>query len=543
MNHLLSKAYNVKIWIRLVVTIWLMLVVAWSGIVYWASWEQRRAAIEQARYFADSVHQMTLAGLTGMMMTGTVAQRAIFLDQIKSSNDVNELRVLRGDAISKQFGAGTAEESQRDSVEQEALQSGKPFYQVQQEGAGEVLRVVLPAIAKSNYLGKNCLMCHTVPEGTVLGAVSMKLSLKRANDSTQNFTIKILAVAVGTSIPLLFAIYLFITHFVTRPLREMTQSIHNIAEGEGDLTRRLPVRGSDEIGQASAMFNRLLEKLGNLIGQISNSAGQVSEASHQMSANAAQIAESSERQNEKSASAAAAMDQMTSGIAAVAGSAEEVQHASDESLRRTEQSDEKLAQLLAQIQMVENAFRKIAGTVDEFIGSTQSISAMTGQVKDIANQTNLLALNAAIEAARAGEAGRGFAVVADEVRKLAEKSAQSAQQIDGITQAIAQQSGAIETSIQEGMTELRTSNDSMREVSAVLAEARQSVVRVNEGMNAIREATINQRSASQSATGNVAAIAAMAEENTHAIEQAARAAEHLEQLANALQDAVSRFKY
>lgn len=543
MNYLLSKAYNVKIWIRLVITIWVMLVIAWSGIVYWASWEQRRAAIEQARYFADSVHQMTLAGLTGMMMTGTVAQRAIFLDQIKNSNDVNELRVLRGEAVSKQFGAGTAEESQRDSTEQEALQSGKPYYQVQQEGAGEVLRVVLPAIAKSSYLGKNCLMCHTVPEGTVLGAVSMKLSLKRANDSTRDFTIKILAVAVGASIPLLFAIYLFITHFVTRPLREMTHSLHNIAEGEGDLTHRLPVRGSDEIGQASTMFNRLLEKLGNLIGQISNSAGQVSEASHQMTANAAQIAESSERQNEKSASAAAAMDEMTSGIAAVAGSAEEVQQASDESLRRTEQSDEKLAQLLAQIQMVENAFRKIADTVNEFIGSTQSISAMTGQVKDIANQTNLLALNAAIEAARAGESGRGFAVVADEVRKLAEKSALSAQQIDGITQVIAQQSGAIEMSIQEGVTELRASNDSMREVSAVLAEARQSVVRVNEGMTAIHEATINQRSASQSVTGNVAAIAAMAEENTLAIERAARAAEHLEQLANSLQDAVSRFKY
>jgi methyl-accepting chemotaxis protein len=323
----------------------------------------------------------------------------------------------------------------------------------------------------------------------------------------------------------------------------MTHSLHNIAEGEGDLTHRLPVRGSDEIGQASTMFNRLLEKLGNLIGQISNSAGQVSEASHQMTANAAQIAESSERQNEKSASAAAAMDEMTSGIAAVAGSAEEVQQASDESLRRTEQSDEKLAQLLAQIQMVENAFRKIADTVNEFIGSTQSISAMTGQVKDIANQTNLLALNAAIEAARAGESGRGFAVVADEVRKLAEKSALSAQQIDGITQVIAQQSGAIEMSIQEGVTELRASNDSMREVSAVLAEARQSVVRVNEGMTAIHEATINQRSASQSVTGNVAAIAAMAEENTLAIERAARAAEHLEQLANSLQDAVSRFKY
>lgn len=538
-----NKLYDVKIWIRLVGTIWLMLVVAWSGMIYWASMEQRDTAISQARDFADSVHQMTLAGLTGMMLTGTVAQRAVFLDQIKHSNGINELRVLRGESVARQFGPGVAGESQADAVEQKVLQGAAPYYQVEPAGGGEILRVVIPAVARSNYLGKNCLMCHQVPEGTVLGAVSMKLSLDKANESVRQFAYKIFAVAVGISLPLLLFIYVFISRFVTSPLNSMTHGLRDISEGDGDLTRQLAVRGTDEIGQASSVFNQLMEKLRALIAHVSGSAEQVAEASRQLTHNATQVAESSDRQSEKSSDAAAAVDRIAASIASVAESAEQVQQASEESLQRSRQGNERLSRLLAQIGAVEAAFRKIADTVNEFIASTQAIAAMTGQVKAIAEQTNLLALNAAIEAARAGEQGRGFAVVADEVRKLAEKSAESAGQIDNVTRIIGQHSAAIELAIQEGTAELDSSNDSLKEVAAVLYQANESVIRVNEGLGSIRAATDSQRMASQEVATSVEAIAVMAEENSHAIEQAAAGAQHLEQLANALQVVVSRFRY
>jgi methyl-accepting chemotaxis protein len=540
---LLGRMYDIKIWIRLVGTIWLMLVLAWSGMIYWASAEQRDTAISQARDFADSVHQMTLAGLTGMMLTGTVGQRAVFLDQIKHSNGINEVRVLRGEPVVRQFGAGAAGENQADTVEQKVLQGAAPYYQVEPAGGGEILRVVIPAVARSNYLGKNCLMCHRVPEGTVLGAVSMKLSLDKANASVRQFAYKLFAVAVGISLPLLLFIYVFIRRFVTSPLNSMTHGLRDISEGDGDLTRRLAVLGEDEIGQASSVFNQLMEKLRALIAHVSGSAAQVAEASRQLTHNAAQVAESSDHQSEKSTGAAAAVDRIAASIASVAQSAEQVQQASEESLLRSREGNERLSRLLTQIGAVEAAFRKIADTVNEFIASTQAINAMTGQVKDIAEQTNLLALNAAIEAARAGEQGRGFAVVADEVRKLAEKSAESASRISNITGVISQHSAAIEASIQEGTAELGASSDSLREVAAVLSQANDSVIQVNQGLGNIRAATDSQRAASQEAAASVEAIAAMAEENSRAIEQAAAAARHLEQLADALQRAVSRFRY
>jgi PAS domain S-box/diguanylate cyclase (GGDEF) domain len=265
MHALLRKLYNIKIWLRLVVSIWAMLVIAWTSVIYWASYEQRRTAIEQARDFSLSVHQMTLAGLTGMMITGTISQRAVFLEQIEKSNNIRHLSVVRGDNVVRQFGKGLAAESPTDAVEEQVLRSGKSFFQVQTTEAGESLRVVMPAIAQSNYLGKNCLSCHQVPEGAVLGAVSMEISLDKVNDAVSAFGSKVFVVAVLISVPLLVFIYVFISRFVTFPLREMTKGLDKIALGESDLSQRLAIHGRDELGQASAAFNRVIAKARKLI--------------------------------------------------------------------------------------------------------------------------------------------------------------------------------------------------------------------------------------------------------------------------------------
>jgi methyl-accepting chemotaxis protein len=534
---------DLKIWLKLTVAIWVMLVCAWTALIFWESHVNRQTAIEQATEFSLSMHEATLAGLTGMMITGTVSQREVFLDQIKQLSIIRDLRVLRGEAVTKLFGPGNAKDNRAgDPVEEQVLATGQAYNEVQSDATGEYLRVVRPAKASKSYLGKDCILCHQVPEGTVLGAVSMKISLDQVNRAVGAQRIKSLLAAMLLSVPLLTFIYLFIRNVVTRPLDQMVAGLRNIAKGEGDLTQRLAVRGNDEIGEASLAFNEMMAKIAMLVRQVSESAGEVSTAARQLVSSARQVASSSHRQNETSTSAASSVEQMVSAITSIAKSTESVHEQSRDSLRRSEEGNTSLSRLVGEVGMVESTVREIAASVQQFVDSTVAITNMTREVKDIADQTNLLALNAAIEAARAGEQGRGFAVVADEVRKLAEKSAGSASEIDSITRALSQRSDAVQRSIQTGLDHLASSQNSMQVVSTVLGEASGSVTRVGLGLDEIASATEEQRRVSGQVANNIESIAGMARENNDAVEQTASAAQRLEQLAVNLQDTVGRFK-
>lgn len=537
----MKKFSDLKIWIRLTSAIWLMLVVTWTGVIWWGSTMNREAAINQAKDFSHSVREMTLAGLTGMMITGTVGQRAVFLDQIKQLAIVKDLKVIRAKPVVAQFGPGQASEAANDDVERRVEETGKEFSEVQSGPDGESLRVVYPALASKNYLGKNCITCHQVPEGTVLGVVSMRISLTKVNEAVRDFSVKIFVSAVLVSVPFLAFIYLFIRRFVTEPLEEMTAGLRAIAAGRGNLTRRLQVRSQDEIGQASSVFNQMMEQFAGLVRQVGNTSNHVFDTSHQLTADANKVANGSQRQTEQSAVAAAAVEQVVASIAAIARSAESVYAQAQESLARSEEGNESLNRLMSSVRSVEQAVTGIAESVNQFMGSTDAISVMTREVKDIAEQTNLLALNAAIEAARAGEQGRGFAVVADEVRKLAEKSARSALEIDAITQKLGQQSVAVKGAISDGLDHLNTSRESANTVQSVLAAASDNVARVGHGLDEIAKATEEQQRVSADVAANIEDIAAMARDNSGAVEQTTSAARQLESLSEELKSAVGQF--
>lgn len=257
-----------KIWVRLVVSILMAVLISGAGLIHWATLEQRNLAIEQSKDFATSVHQMTLAGLTGMMITGTIGYRKLFLEQIEESNHIQSLKVFRGDPVIKQYGLGFDGETASNALETTVLISGEPYFNVVRDKDGqERLKAIIPVKAAENYLGKNCLICHDVPAGTVLGAVSMDVSLAKAAETTHAFGLRAVLVGALLCIPLGGLIWFFIGGLVTRPLREMTRGLNQVADGDIEQAKPLPILRQDEVGEATTAFNRVMAKTGELLQQ------------------------------------------------------------------------------------------------------------------------------------------------------------------------------------------------------------------------------------------------------------------------------------
>ncbi len=328
---------------------------------------------------------------------------------------------------------------------------------------------------------------------------------------------------------------------INRSLDELRNVMVKMS-ADGDLNTRVKVHGHDEIGEAAGAFNGLIDNFAGIIRQVGNSAGTVSATATNLSVSSAQIAQSSQAQAEAAAATAAAVEEITVSISSVASNTEDVRKLSEKSLQQTRLGNQNVTGMIGEIGRVQDAVKLIAGSVKEFVDSTRAITGMTQQVKDIADQTNLLALNAAIEAARAGEQGRGFAVVADEVRKLAEKSAQSANEIDRVTNALNQKSSGVEATVQQGLHSLQSTQEQVERVSSELAEAGRAVEQSSAGVNDIASSVSEQSVASNEIARNVEKIAQMSEENHAAVQSNTQQIARLEQLANELQGAVGRFK-
>jgi methyl-accepting chemotaxis protein len=496
-------------------------------------------AKQKALVSADGV----LNGLNMLMINGIISnseQRALYIKKMAASDHVNELRVIRNKPVQDQFGPGLPSEQPTDTMDHAALDSAKVQTKLQEQSGKQSLRVVVPFIARSEFRGTNCLMCHSVPEGTVNGAASITLDL------TDEFSLMQKANYAMWGAQLLVQVFLYfvigwLIGIMTRPARELQLTMHAM-QTSGDLSKRAIVFSHDEIGQTAQSFNDLAQSFQVIVSQVEGHAGQVVNASNRLSENAGQIAQGLQLQSDAAESASGTVSQVSVSINRVAESVGQVARLSEESAKRAHMGQRSLQEMMQELEQVERAVNEIASSVSDFVSNTQSITNMTQQVRDIAEQTNLLALNAAIEAARAGEQGRGFAVVADEVRKLAEKSAQSASQIDGVTQSIGTQSASVEKTIQRGINALQSSKSYIAEVTNVLSSSNDSVDGVNRGLEEIVGSINEQRDSSQEIARNVEHIAHMANSSNQVVKRSVEDAKEMKLISENLSKTVGRFK-
>jgi len=538
MNNLRS----VKIWIRLVVGISALLILAWAGIVWLVAAQQEAMGIRQAREFASSVNQMTLAAMTAMMIQGNMKDRAVYLDQIQKSENISELHLVRGEGINQQFGAGKSGDAKPDGVETAVLASGKPYYAVQQTAQGEILRAVIPTLNFKNYLGKDCTSCHETAPGAVLGAVSMNISLDSINQAGRESTMKVIGVAIGMLVLVVGFIFFFVKTSVSKPLEHLSHNLAQIAAGEGDLTSRLKIEHHDEIGQTSEIFNAFMDKIQSVVADVKKSAVQVMATSHQLAAAAQDLTASSDQQTQATVSMAAAIEEITASIATVSDNANSARDMAMEAGTLSSEGASTVGNVVNEMGLITQSVGQSTQMIQDLDSKSREISNIVKVIKEIAEQTNLLALNAAIEAARAGEQGRGFAVVADEVRKLAERTTVSTQEIGKMIGAIQESTqGSVQsmdlsnTQVIEGMHLAERSGEAMSHIE-------ESTVKVRDVVDGISTALHEQTQAANQLAQEVEKISQKSEKNSFLAMQSSEAARHLEEQAEMLKQAVDRFK-
>lgn len=507
-----------------------------------ASFEQR--IVHDAQIRLVSTADGIINGLNMLMINGEITdpeKRKLFVAKMGASENIRELRIIRSQQVQAQYGAGLPEEQINDDLDKAALSGAKPvFSSVKTADEKYILRAVVPFISSANFRGTDCLSCHQDKEGSVSGAASIVLDMTDDYASVHEIDAYLGVGQFFLQVLLFFVIGWFIKAIIL-PARKL-QATMTTMQGDGDLSKRITVESKDEIGHAALAFNALAANFQNIVRQVHGYADELTKDAAELARTAAMVVNTSKMQSEAAISTAAAVEQMTASIYRVAENAAETESIANSAQALSSEGQRLSADAANGLSIVSESVYSssaLVSTLDKRSGEIEQISTV---IKDIAEQTNLLALNAAIEAARAGEQGRGFAVVADEVRKLAERTANATINISSIIsdfrREIASTVNMMDASQQQVSRGVELTNRVADSLSRINEGSLNTLVKVQAMASATKEQEIASREIAQS----IETMSSMAEENACAIQETSTALHHLEQLANRLQGAVAKFK-
>ncbi|MCO7609982.1 methyl-accepting chemotaxis protein [Pseudomonas chlororaphis] len=290
----------------------------------------------------------------------------------------------------------------------------------------------------------------------------------------------IIAVIAGV-LALLFAVFgASFASLIVRPIRGVASGLEGIAQGEGDLTQNLNIRGNDETAQLANWFNQFLSAIRSLIQHIGQAAQKILATSQSSTRVSSDMAEAAGRQREAVDMVSTAFHEMVATANEVARSCSQAAESADSGQRQAREGQQQIDDAVHSVDRLSQEIEQSAQSMQQLERDSTDIQSILGTIRSIAEQTNLLALNAAIEAARAGEQGRGFAVVADEVRALAKRTADSTAEIDGLLGNLAKRTSAV---TQQMHASLEVSQQSVNRIGL----ARNSFGQIRESVDVIRD--------------------------------------------------------
>lgn len=349
-------------------------------------------------------------------------------------------------------------------------------------------------------------------------------------------TVTLIAVVICVGVAIVFP------PMVLGPINRMIGYTDDLAEGSGDLTRRIRVKSEDELGHLSSGFNAFLNNLQNLINQVKTTAMHVHDGMDNVSALSDRSKHSVADQQAQIEMVATAMNEMVQSIHEVAQNAEQARMAAEKANSEAEGGLHVVNDTSSSINQLADEVVNASGVIEELQGAIGNIGAVLGVIRGIAEQTNLLALNAAIEAARAGEQGRGFAVVADEVRALASRTQQSTEEIQDMIQTLENKASKATQVMESGRSKAEASVEKASRMNEVLDTINTAVSEIN-NMNAqIASAAEEQSSVSDEISTSITSINDLASDTSKTSEEGADALNSMSSQITGLSDLVKQFK-
>lgn len=417
-------------------------------------------------------------------------------------------------------------------------------------------------------LDESCMMCHGDPAkydirdengnfdgkdplgftmeswtpGYVHGAYEVVMPLDTVDAQIMAFFWEELQYTIPLLIGSGVGMFFLLRNLLAKPLNRLIDLVKDIATGDGDLTKRVNLVRGDEIGSLAGWFDTFLDKLHGIIRDVSGSTREVASAATEIAASAEEMAAGLTRQEQQTSQVAAAVEEMNATVSEVAKKSVQASEAAKASSSDATSGFSVVEQTVTEMNTIAEEVGRSANAVAELGAKGEQIGQIIEVINDIADQTNLLALNAAIEAARAGEHGRGFAVVADEVRKLAERTTKATEEVARSIREIQDGTvGAVQL-IEAGSQRVTKGVTLANGAGQALGRITQSSDGLTGMVQSIAAATEQQSAAAEEISRSVEQIAVVTRESSEGAGQASQAAAQLSVQAERLQSLVNRFK-